>query len=648
MKISYNWLCTYFKKPLFGSSLPKPALLAEIFNTHFAEIESMERVGGDTIFDLKTLADRNHYALSHIGVAVEAGVLTGRKVELGESAQVPIDASVPKQEVEVREQKLCRRYIARAIRGVRVGPSPAWLRTRLESIGARSINSVVDATNYVMFDLGQPLHAFDADKVEGTIIVRLAKAGEKMTLLDGREVELRESDLLIADEAGPLVIAGVKGGKRAEVTETTKNIILESASFDPTAVRRTATRLSIRNDSSKRFENDLTPHIALRAMDTVTALILATSGGQAGAVNDIYPEPVKPWTVEADPAQINAITGLSLSAEDMKAILERLWCKVEIREGKLFVIPPFVRQDLAIPEDLADEIGRITGYDKLASKQTPAVPPTPIDKTFYWAEKTKNLLVKLGFSETYLYTLVSKGAFEISYPLASDKSALREKIAPKLAESLAMNARNADLLGLETVKIFEIGKVFPKTGEKTSICIGVSQVKKKKGITSESLLKEVVATLETKLGIHLSADGASKIETGPYGALIEADFDAAILSQASCGLLEGLQFKALPKDTKYIPFSHYPFITRDIAVFTPSGTLEAQVLKVLGNTAISSAGPILVKGPDLFDTFEKDGKTSFAFRMIFQSFEKTLSDDEANAIMAKVYDAVKGKGWEVR
>ncbi len=644
MKISYNWLSSYFKKPLFGSALPKPQRLAELFNAHFAEIEGIEKVGGDTVLDLKTLADRNHYALSHIGVAVEAGAILKKDLSIEPYKPAPVDASVRAQEVDVRDQKLCRRYIARRIEGVAAGQSPKWLKDRLEAIGARSINAVVDAGNYVMFDKQQPLHAFDADKVKGKIVVRKATAGEKMTLLDGREVELRESDLLIADEEGPLVIAGVKGGKRAEVTESTKNVVIESANFDPTSVRRTATRLNIRNDSSKRFENDLSPHIALQAIEEVTALIQKVAGGKAGPLSDVYPSPVQKWTVEADPAQINAITGLSLSAGEMKAILERLWCKVEERQGKLAVTPPYVRQDLAIPEDLADEIGRIYGYDRVPSVQTATVPPTPINKTFYWAEKAKNALAGLGFSETLLYTLVPKGAYEVSYPLASDKSALRERIAPKMAESLLANARNAELLGLECVKAFEIGNVFPATGERAALCIGASQVKKRKGVTSESVLREALAALGAELGVAL--DG--KVETGPYGAIAEIDFSALASKLPAAGSLADLAFQPLPRDKRYVPFSHYPFIVRDVALFTPSGTAEDAVREALRSAASKAAGPLLAKGPDLFDKFEKEGRVSYAFRMIFQSFDKTLSDDEANAFMAEVYAAAKAKGWEVR
>lgn len=624
--------------------MPKPEKLAELFNLHFAEIEGMEKIAGDTILDIKTLADRNHYALSHKGIAGEASAIINKPLNAPIEPKIALDSTVAGVTVKVTETALCPRYMARRVDNVKVGPSPKWLSERLESIGARSINNIVDATNFVMFDKGQPLHAFDADKIRGGITVRLAKAGEKIVLLDGREIELKTSDLLIADDEGPLVIAGVKGGKRAEVTVETKSIIIESANFNSTTVRRTSTRANIRNDSSKRFENEITPYLAAGALDCVTACIIEfSSGAKAGTVTDIYPNPVKPWTIEVDPKHMNLVTGLDLNAEEMVSILKRVHCAVEMKGSNIIVTPPYERLDLTIPEDVADEIVRMYGYDRLESKQTPDVGDTPVDTTFFWAEKVKNTLVALGFSETLLYTLVPKGAFEISYPLASDKAALREKIAPKILESLSTNGRNADLLGLDTIKIFEIGNIFPATGEKTSICIGVSQVKKKKGVTAESVLKESIAALESELAISLNGT----IEVTPQGAIIEADF-GAIIANLQSGDIRELSFTALPGDKKYIPFSQYPYITRDIALFVPSGISDGDVSNTIKRAAVDAAGKILVKGPVVFDRFEKEGKVSYAFRMIFQSFEKTLSDDEVNGYMTQVYTAAKAKGWEVR
>jgi phenylalanyl-tRNA synthetase beta chain len=639
MKVSYTWLQTYIK-----DKLPEPAELADVFNAHAFEVEGVETVGNDFIFDIKTLADRNHYALSHRGIAREAAALCHLKLADDAMPEVSVNSAVYVPAVRV-ESDLCRRYVARRIDNVSVAPSPAWLSEHLEAIGARSINSIVDATNFVMFAVGQPLHAFDANKVKGTIVIRQAKAGEKIIILDGREMTLLETDLVIADDEGPLAIAGVKGGKRAEVTASTVSIILESANFDPTAVRRTSTRLGLRNDSSKRFENEITPELAGEAMARLTALILDLSPKSgAGAVSDTYAQKAERRTIKVDAGHMNSVTGLSLSVADMVDILGRLYCETTVSGDTISIIPPFDRLDLVIPEDIADEIIRVYGYDKLVSCDTPAIKSVAIDQAFFWSEKAKGILVSLGFSETLLYSLVAKGAFEIAYPLASDKSALRERISPKLAESLVFNARNADLLGLETVRIFEIGKVFPKEGEKMSLCIGVCQVKKRKGVTSESVLKEAVAGLEAQLGISIGG----KIEVGPHGALVEVDFDPLVATLGVAGSLGELGFKALSADVRYKPFSPYPFIVRDIALFVPSTTDEADVSFAIRDSLAATAGPLLVKGPDCFDRFEKDGKKSLGFRMIFQSFEKTLSDEEVGAFMMALYETVKGKGWEVR
>jgi len=641
MKVSYNWL----QQKYFDKLLPSPEKLAELLSAHAFEVENIEKLSDDTVFDIKVLPDRAHYALSHAGIALEISAISGISLKVSEGLsfrqsrkESPSD-KVKAPEIKVEDEKLCSRYVARRIENVKILESPKWLSARLEAIGARSINTIVDATNYVMFDTGQPLHAFDADKVQGAIVVRKAMIGEVIELLpekvtvDGKMVFkersfiLNESDIVIADEIGPLVIAGVKGGKRAEVTKETKNLIIESANFNPTLIRKTSGKYNLRNDSSKRFENEITPALASEAMEDVTTLILELSkGAKAGPVTDIYPHPAKSWSVEISPSHMNSVTGLSLREMEMKNILLRLGCKVEEKNGNLIVTPPLERLDLKIPEDIADEIVRIYGYDKLESKQTPKISSVPIDKTFYYAEKIKNILVGLGFSEVETYTLASKGFFEVVYPLASDKSALREKLSPKVLEALTKNTLNAPILGLKDIKIFEIGKVFPKTGEKTSLCIGA---------TGEKFVKDAL--------VALSITNA-KIEN----KIAEINFDEFVAKLRDAENVLELNFVSLSRDIKYKPFSMYPFIVRDIALFVPENTKEEEVAAALRAAAKNAAGDLLIKGPGCFDRFSKAGKTSFAFRLIFQSFDRTLSDDEANSFMQKVYDSVKSKGWEVR
>ena len=263
MLISYNWLQTYFKE-----KLPPADKVAEVLIFHSFEIESVEKHSDDFIFDVKVLPDRAHDCLSHRGVARELSVHLGTKV-VEDKKPLGVSGGKPKRplSINVKEPTFCLRYTSLLIEGIKIGPSPGWLKSRLESIGQKSINNVVDATNLVMFDLGQPLHAFDADKVKGGIEVRMAKDGEKITTLGGKEITLEKDILVIADDEAPLAIAGIKGGNKAEVDAGTKNIILEAANFSPVSVRKTSKRLGIQTDSSKRFENELSPETAKEAIE---------------------------------------------------------------------------------------------------------------------------------------------------------------------------------------------------------------------------------------------------------------------------------------------------------------------------------------------------------------------------------------------
>ena len=674
MKISYNWLQKYFDKPL-----PKAHDLAELINAHVFEVESEQKISGQNgetagvAFDIKVMPDRAHYALCHKGIAREVRAITG----LGMKAAVAnsslagvfsIDKNVPAVKVNVDDKKLCRRYMARRIENVTIDKSPKWLKENLESVDSRSINTIVDATNYVMLDIGQPLHAFDADKVKGAITVRLAKKNEKIELLpervlaDGengaekkwvekeRNLELSETDLVIADDEGPLAIAGVKGGKRAEISSTTKNIILESANFNPVSVRRTSTRLDVRSDSSKRFENEIIPELAEEAINIVTLLITKLSHEtKVGATTDIFSTPTKPWTVSVTSDFISEKLGANVTNADLQDILRRYDCIVrengKSQTGEIFTVtPPLDRLDLKIPEDFVDEVARVMGYESLSSVLPPSLPANVAanihdDATFYLSEKVKNILVGLGFSEALLYSLVPKGFYEITYPLASDKCALRESIIPRMKEVLVTNTLNADLLGADTIKIFEIGKIFPKEGEKTVLCLGVKNVKKSKKKELE-ILKEVFVELKKTLGVELNPD---KIADN----VIEIDLDVLIGKLKSSSIAD-LNFQALPRDQRYHPFSLYPFITRDIAVFVPESVIGDGVWNTV-KQGIQEAGAedLLARG-SLFDVFKKDNKVSYAYRLVFQSYKKTLTDAEVGQIMDRVYSELKERGWEVR
>jgi len=648
MKISLNWLQTYFETPL-----PKAEALADIFNFHAFEVESVEEIDGDSVLDVKVLPDRAHYALSHRGISREVVAITRQVLKPDRISNGPESTLSKKPEVQIEDTFFCKRYMARYAEVTEITKPNPHAQVMLGAIGQRSINTIVDATNIVMFDMGQPLHIFDADKVVGTIVVRAAKEGEKIVLLDSvagadREVSLTSTDHVISDDDGPIAIAGVKGGKRAGVTDKTKNLIIESANFDSTSVRRTSTRLNLRSESSKRYENEITPEFTASGMNDVCALIAHNiSESRFGPVVDVYPIKAEQKIIDFDPKYIEERLGVSVPLADARDILMRLDMGVS-EEGSIWKITlPFDRLDITSPVDIIEEIGRIYGYDKIHSVLPPVLKDTvPMDKTFYWVEHLKDILVTLGFSEVQTYTLVPKGYYEVSYPLASDKSALRENLSPRIIEVITANMHNADILGVETVKIFEIGKVFPKSGEKVSIAIGVLQIKKKKGMTSESVLKEVIAQLEKMSGAPLG----TSIDVRNGIALIEADISMREGGDTPefNGKISELDSGLFSKGKRYAPFSRYPFIARDIALFASAGTNEETVRGVVQTSLEKSAGKLLIKGPDCFDRFEKGDKKSFAFRMIFQAFDRTLSDEEVNSFMKTLYEAIKERGWEVR
>jgi len=636
MKVSYNWLKSYF-----DTEIPTAKELEVIFTDHLFEVEDLVKVDNDEVFEGKVLPDRAHYLLCHKGVAREIGVLRDIPMKEITFPDVIAGDDNAKFKVNIQDTDLCRRYIAVEMENITVGDSPKWITDRLDVIGQKSINCLVDLANFVMLDIGQPMHVFDADKIQGDITVGPADDGEKIVLLTGEEVELNSDNLTINDSNGPLAIAGVKGGKRAEVTKETKRIVIESANFYPASIRRTSTRLNLRNDSSKRFENEITPELAMEAMTEIIALISEISpDAKITAVTDVYPNPVSKWTVDVSKDKIEKMLGITLENGQIENIMKKMDCEVSVSNDVITVTPPFNRLDIKIPEDIADEVGRIIGYENIPSILTPELESkTLINKTFFYSEKIKNVLVEQGFSETLLYSLVNKGFYEISYPMASDKSALRENLLKKMSESLVLNGRNADLLAIETVKIFEIGQVFTSNGEETHLAIGVQLTKKKKGLKSEDILKEAILELEKELDIQLPKD----ISASEHGAIWEINLDEFISKMPSAGDISTLGFKRLPLDKKFEKFSPYPFVTRDIAIFVPSNIERDDVQKII----VDNAGELCIKNY-LFDVFEKDGKTSYAYRLIFQSFEKTLTDDEVNVHMENINKKITGKGWEVR
>lgn len=636
MKISRAWLQKYFEKPL-----PTGAEIEDAFTFHSFEIEESVSAGNDAILDVKVLPNRAADCMSHRGIAKDlAAILNVQITDDPLRKPIPTFTKTDTLTITVDNPELCDRYIGTVVHGVKVGPSPEWLKMALEAVGQRSINNVVDATNYVMFDIGQPLHAFDASRLSQkdgkyAINVRTATDGEKIVTLAGDEFAVPKDTLLIADgNSGKGVgVAGIKGGKAAEITEATTDIILESAHFNYAGVRKTAQRLKLFTDASSRFQNNPSPILTAYGMDAVIKLILDIAGGEViGTASFETPVPEN-TPVAITREKINGVLGTTIPSEEIGAILERLDLPFSESNDTVTVTPPFERRDIVIPEDLVEEIGRIYGYDNIAPESLPQQTSQPeINKRFYYAEKARALLAENGFSEVLTYSFVPKGDIQILSSVAVGKDFLRTNLIEGVTDALTLNTRNADLLGIDSVRIFEIGRVFNAEDEHTSFAIAVRDPKAKMS-KSDAIAQEIMESLKS---IFPTISGT------PKDGIIEWNFDELIAA-----LPEPVAYEKWSKKSdlvSYAPISPYPFVLRDIAVWVPETVSKDE----LQNVITEKAGNLFVRLTP-FDEFKKEGRVSYAFRLVFQSMEKTLSDEEVNAIMKEITNILNGQeNWQVR
>jgi len=638
MKISRNWLQKYFE-----STLPSALELADLFTFHSFEVEEVTQVEDDWVIDVDILPNRSSDCLSHRGIAREVSTLLSIPLK-NDSLRDTLPAWKPltHTKVSVENNALCPRYMTALIRGVRVEPSPPWLQKALKTLGQKSINNIVDATNYVMLDTGQPLHAFDysllATDEEGTrhLSVRLAKKGEEITTLTGDTYTLGDTHQLIADGVSglPLALAGIKGGKVAEVTEGTVDVILESANFNFVNVRKTSNELKLATDASVRFQNEpsqLLPAFALR--DLIT-LIEDVSEGELVGVIDVFTGTGERTPVNVTLSEINSLLGTNLLVTDVEDILVRFEWEFSRDAEEFAVTSAWERSDVTIKEAIIEEIGRVYGYSNIPSQMLPTPESRPlVNKNQYYIEKIQKSLSEMGYSEVLTYTLAERGEVELLNPLASDKAFMRRNITDGLLKALELNVQNAPLLGLEAVKLFELGTVFTAEGEELSLAIGGRAVSGKQRVIDDTLQSDIEKVLET-IGLSekvVLKDGIFEIPLKNIIALLP-DVDAY-----EPGLLWNT-------DARYTRWSPYPFVLRDISVWVPKEVSSEEVLASI----MKDATELLVRH-EQFDEFEKDERVSYAWHLVFQSYEKTLTDIEINAIMTKITQNIQSNpGWEVR
>lgn len=609
MKISYNWLKSYIPE------IPDSEKVAELLTFKLCEVEDVEESpDGDIIFNLKILPDRAHDLLSHQGVAREIAGLLGIDFKLPEYKLPENSSASTNLKIEI-QTSACRRYMGRIIRGVKVGPSPEWMVQHLASVGQRSINNIVDATNIVMFDCGQPIHAFDLQQLlDGKIVVRNATGGEEIELVGSEKlkVKLRETDTMITDGIKNLAIAGVKGGLASGVSNETVDLLIEVANFESSSVRKTAKRLGISTDASKRFENDLSPIFCEFAMREISALILEMCPEAIfEEIVDVYPSKQELKKVTFESQYISKILGIQIKDTEIEKILKNYNYNFSRESNKWEVEVPAMRLDINNERDFVEEIGRVHGYDKISPEIPLVESKGEDDKIWQKIYLVKQKLSNDGYSEVMTYAFRDKGSVEV-LASASDKNFLRTNLADGLSESISLNQKNLPLLDIAELKIFEVGTVFNKNGEQINVAYGdaknITEVSLDEYVNSSELLKDEISFV-------VSPQGRSFKEP----------------SQASLQKI-------------FQPWSIYPFMIRDIAVWLPNGIGPEQLIEIYREFGTE----LLIKEPKLFDSFTKVDKTSFAYRLVFQASDRTLTDEEINQIMQKITEKIESNGWQVR
>ena len=665
MKFSYNWI-----RSLSDPNIPMPEEISKTMTMKLFEVEEIKKKGDDWILDINILPDRAGDCFSHIGIAREISAAIGfefkePEVKLTEDADKEISDLIS---IQVDDPIDCPRYLARVVTEVKVGPSPEWIKEKLQVCGIQSINNIVDIVNYVMLETGQPLHAFDMDRISGKIIVRKAITGERITTLDGKEIELNEKILVIADEKKLLGIAGIKGGKSAEISDTTENIVIESASFNRRVIRKGSAMIKLRTDASLRFEHGFDPNLSTLAADRTALMIVELAGGRiAKGKIDFYPEKVIPKTISLSLKRTERLLGIDVPRDEAERILSMLGFRIEKGEGDLLVIEvPTRRVDVLLQEDLIEEIGRIIGYDKTPLKLPKMDLVSPKRNTdLFFEKKIRELFKSVGFSEVYNHTFVSENQsirigclpenlIEVESPVSIEQRYLRPSLIPHLLSNIKENLKFFD-----EIEIFELGKIFSLSAGEEKMISGA--------LTGESFyqLKGVLELIFKEIGIvkidYSAADSiyldpsrsskilANGIKLGDIGYLSMKIAEQIKIDPTLC--LFELDFNKMiglaSEEKVYAPLIKYPEITRDLSIITPLKTPFKDVVNTINGCKIP-----LLRDVELFDLYQgkgvSQGNKSIALRLTFGE-ERTLTAEEVNRSMDDIIKEIeKNQEWQVR
>jgi len=615
--------------------------------------------------------------LSIIGMARETAATLGKTMRY---PVIKINNQVDNinqyvKEVKVEAKDLCNRYYTKVVKDIKIGQSPMWMQRRLMEAGVRPINNIVDITNYVMLEIGQPIHAFDLDKVSGKkIIVRRALDGEKIKTLDGVERTLDSSMLVIADDSRPIAVAGVMGGEDSEVTKDTKTILIESANFNGRSVRLTSRKIGLRTEASSKYEKDLDPNLSDIACNRVCQLIEEINAGTVvDGYIDIYDGKSEEKILKLSPEKANRLLGTNIEADEMVRMLNALELKAKLEDNIITVLVPSFRRDLTLEADLIEEVARIYGLDKIT--------PQPLVGTLIKAEKSvirqiedkaKNILTGIGLNEITTYSFISPKQYdklnipedslkricvEIRNPLGEDFSVMRTTLIGNMLEVLTRNYK----YGVEKAWAYEIGNVFiPRElpikelpYEKRTLSIGMY------GNSDFFTLKGIVETLLERLGIkgheYIREENDPTFHPGRTANIILGNHVLGVIGEIHPDILENygmkervyiaeLNFELLVLfsnlERKYTPLPKYPSVTRDIAIVVDEEIMAKDIEKI-----IRENGKNIVESIKLFDVYKgghiEKGKKSVAYSITYRSHERTLTDEDVSKVHDKIVEKLK-------
>ena len=676
MKISLEWLGEYLDADVPASEI------IETLERIGLMVEGREEKEGDIILEVETYSNRPD-TLGHLGVARELAAALGvRLQEKSWPLSELSDRTANLVDVQIWDEDLCPRYCGAVVRGVKVGPSPAWLRKRIESMGLNPVNNVVDITNYVLFSTSQPIHAFDLDRIGGAkVIVRRAKKGERLLCLDGTDLSLEPDMLVIADETKPLALAGVIGGQGSAVTEKTKDVFIESAYFDPVSVRKTRKATGIQTDASYRFERGADIAFPPRAALMAASLLTPFGGRVCEEPVDVFPIPPKKKGVVLRQRRIGELLGVEVDKDFVEKTLRDLRFELEPQPAGLWQVKvPSWRVDIDREADLIEEAARFYGYDKIPSVLPPlrVVDPIP-DKTRERARRIRPLLLHYGFNEVINFSfsdaekerLFATGfeAVEIRNPISARTSLLRTTLLGGLLEAAAWNKNR----GLEAIQIFEIGKVYfrEEEGFKERLTLGLLSTgmraephwdrNNREAIRREADFFQLKGECEALLhqlryepfsfeigeqpffeaGLCLALSFKEE-KVGYLGRVAGRVQDAFDLKQKVWALEIDLDllFGKQPRPFVYQPVPKYPSVVRDVSLLVPSDVPYQEIRKVVDKIPL----PIL-EDVRLVDRYSggsvPQDKISLSFRFTYRHAQRTLLAEEVDRAEQQIINQLK-------